>query len=359
MKNLLNCITILFFTTTFSQVGINTTTPQAQLEIKSSNQATPSNSDGIIIPKIDAFPAINPTATQDGMMVFLTTTVGVNPKGFYYWDNTTTTWISTGGKSSWQLTGNSGTNAAINFIGTTDDQDLILKRNGYRAGRLGNVNTSFGELSQNATTSAYDNTSIGIKSLEKTTTGGSNTASGVYTLQENVDGFANTASGAYALRFNTNGHENVGIGLDALRDNQIGAYNTALGTFALQKATGAFSNVGIGYTVMQENQGGDNTIIGTDAMKQSTNASGNVSLGRSTLINVTIANDNTAIGSAAGSTITTGSNNIMLGKDANVPVVTASNQMSIANIIYGNNMGATATGNIGIRNSNPTEALDV
>ncbi|WNM18711.1 tail fiber domain-containing protein [Flavobacterium capsici] len=81
----------------YSQVGINTTTPNAQLEIKSTNQATPTNTDGILIPKVDAFPATLPTAAQQGMLVYLTTTVGANPPGFYYWNNPTTTWIGIGG----------------------------------------------------------------------------------------------------------------------------------------------------------------------------------------------------------------------------------------------------------------------
>jgi hypothetical protein len=69
-----------------AQVGINTTTPNAQLEIKSSDQANPTITDGLIIPKIDVFPSTNPTAAQQGMMVYLTTTSGVNLPGFYYWD---------------------------------------------------------------------------------------------------------------------------------------------------------------------------------------------------------------------------------------------------------------------------------
>lgn len=73
-----------------AQVGINTTTPNAQLEIKSSDQAAPSNIDGILIPKVDVFPATNPTAAQQGMLVYLTITSGTNFPGFYYWDNTGT-----------------------------------------------------------------------------------------------------------------------------------------------------------------------------------------------------------------------------------------------------------------------------
>ena len=45
--------------TSFAQVGINTTTPEAQLDIKSSNQTLPTNKDGLLIPKIDAFPFID------------------------------------------------------------------------------------------------------------------------------------------------------------------------------------------------------------------------------------------------------------------------------------------------------------
>lgn len=50
-----------FHLATYSQVGIGTTTPNAQLEIQSSNQATPANTDGILIPKMDEFPLVNPS----------------------------------------------------------------------------------------------------------------------------------------------------------------------------------------------------------------------------------------------------------------------------------------------------------
>ncbi len=87
---------LLFFSIAYTQVGINTTTPAAQLEIKSSNQVTPANNDGIIIPKIDAFPVTNPTAAQNSMMVYLTTTSAGKSPGFYYWDNATTSWKGVG-----------------------------------------------------------------------------------------------------------------------------------------------------------------------------------------------------------------------------------------------------------------------
>ena len=85
-------VILLVVNTTFAQVGINTTLPNAQLDIRSSNQALPSNTDGLLIPKIDVFPATNPTIAQQGMLVYLTTTVGTNQPGFYFWDNATTDW---------------------------------------------------------------------------------------------------------------------------------------------------------------------------------------------------------------------------------------------------------------------------
>jgi len=87
-----------------AQVGIGTITPSAQLDIKSSNQSSPINTDGILIPKIDDFPLTAPTASQDGMMVFVTGG-GTPARGFYYWDNGTTNWILLNGgtgTSEWQ-----------------------------------------------------------------------------------------------------------------------------------------------------------------------------------------------------------------------------------------------------------------
>lgn len=110
-KSLFFLLFTLSFFNSFSQVGINTTSPNAQLDISSSNQATPSNTDGILIPKIDNFPIVNPTAAQQGMLVYLTTLVGTNAPGFYYWDNVSVTWIALKGASDadWYEVG--GTNS--------------------------------------------------------------------------------------------------------------------------------------------------------------------------------------------------------------------------------------------------------
>jgi len=119
-KKSLSVFLILFVNIIYAQVGIGTTSPNATLDIRSSNQATPANDDGILIPKVDAFPAVNPTAAQQGMLVYLTTVSGANPPGFYFWDNGTTSWtkIASGadGDKDWYEEGTTTSPDAI-----TDD----------------------------------------------------------------------------------------------------------------------------------------------------------------------------------------------------------------------------------------------
>ena len=93
LKTLFTSILLLYGSSLFSQIGIGTTTPQATLDIRSSSLTAPTNTDGLLIPKINVFPAINPTAQQQSMLVYLTTTVGTNPPGFYYWNNPTSSWL--------------------------------------------------------------------------------------------------------------------------------------------------------------------------------------------------------------------------------------------------------------------------
>lgn len=123
----------------FAQVGIGTTTPNAALEITSTN-------DGLLIPRI-SLSATNiatittPTASE---MVYNTNTSAVGPNqvtpGFYYWDGALWIRITTGNTSDWSLLGNSGTTAGTNFLGTTDAQDLRFKTNS--ADRMNIVNAT-------------------------------------------------------------------------------------------------------------------------------------------------------------------------------------------------------------------------
>lgn len=105
MKYYYSLILCLFFSSLFSQVGIGTTSPNATFDIVANNQITPANTDGFLLPRIDTFPATNPTVAQNGMLVYLTTTVGSNVPGFYYWNNSSTSWESMSNDSNWVTVG--------------------------------------------------------------------------------------------------------------------------------------------------------------------------------------------------------------------------------------------------------------
>lgn len=75
-----------------AQVGIGNTDPQAQLDISATNKEEPSHFDGILIPRIEKFPAQNPGTEQNGMLVFLNKSVTGFNSGFYFWNATENQW---------------------------------------------------------------------------------------------------------------------------------------------------------------------------------------------------------------------------------------------------------------------------
>lgn len=134
--------------------------------------------------------------------------------------------------SGWGLTGNAGTVAGTNFIGTTDNVDLVLKRGGVQSGL---INTSI------------NNTFYGYEAGLTGATGGY----GGNVLLGSGAGSAGTALsyavavGRLSLSRNTTGMFNVSIGSASLYNNIIGSGNTAIGHGSLGMALGD-GNVGLG-----------------------------------------------------------------------------------------------------------------
>lgn len=114
-------------------VGINSTgatpAPSAMLDISSTNS-------GLLIPRV-ALTATNVagpiTSPATSLLVYNTATAGTTPNnvvpGYYYWNGTRWVPFSTAANTAWTLTGNSGTVAGTNFLGTTDDRPLQLRSN--------------------------------------------------------------------------------------------------------------------------------------------------------------------------------------------------------------------------------------
>ena len=136
---------ILFFigvTAAFAQVGIGTTTPQAELDITSTSR-------GLLIPRVSLTnltvqaPVINPQGGNipESTLVYHDGTNSISA-GFYYWDGTQWVLLTTGESSDWTILGNPGTNPTTNFIGTTDAQDFVIRTSNTEYVRL----TAIGSL---------------------------------------------------------------------------------------------------------------------------------------------------------------------------------------------------------------------
>lgn len=144
--SLIVVIMLIVLTMKSQNVGINSTgaapAASAMLDIVSSNQ-------GLLVPRV-ALTAVNSagpvTLPATSLLVYNTATAGVSPNnvipGYYYWDGLQWVRFAAGNGTAWTLTGNAGTTAGTNFIGTTDAVDWVIKTNNSEKMRVlsgGNV----------------------------------------------------------------------------------------------------------------------------------------------------------------------------------------------------------------------------
>ena len=147
MKKIYLSTALLFNVMLFSQVGVGTVAPEGALDVTSSTN-------GFIPPRVALLTSLTtPTITNPqggalarGTMVYNTTNGSGFTPGYYYWETTptvaTNTWVRLNGgpNTNWSLTGNAGTTAGTNYIGTTDAQDLRFKTQGTDRLNLSNTN---------------------------------------------------------------------------------------------------------------------------------------------------------------------------------------------------------------------------
>ncbi len=89
MKKILYTLAVILAGKAYSQIGINTSTPKATLDVAVQDSANPKNTDGVIIPRVTS---LNNSETKEtGLLIFLdfedpsTQTI---ERGFYYWNGT-------------------------------------------------------------------------------------------------------------------------------------------------------------------------------------------------------------------------------------------------------------------------------
>jgi hypothetical protein len=324
MKRIMIMIMIMLFLShaaLYAQVGINTTSPNAQLDILASNPATPSNTDGILIPRVASFPSTNPTADQQGMLVFLTTTVGVRTPGFYHWDFPTLSWVTIDSNKNWKITGNSGTNTDEHFIGTTDLTALRFRVNNINAGKIESIqspnssgNVALGVFTmQNNTVGSY-NVALGLNALRENTTGSDNVAIGNSALGENTFGGGNLAIGTEALKFNRTGNFNIALGYDSMHRNTTGSNNVGIGFSNLYWNSGESQyNIAHGYRNLYMNEGDNNIGMGFSNLRNNGIGSNNIAIGKENLVSNDTGDNNIGLGVEALYDNRDGNNNIGIG----------------------------------------------
>ena len=363
-------------------VGINNPTPnpKALLDLTSIDK-------GLLAPRMTQtqrtamFPVAD--ATAKGMLVYQTD----NVQGFYYYDGAAWQFMSTG-NSGWGLTGNTGTNPAVNFMGTMDNNDVVFKSNNTEGLRIksnqnvgvgvtnpiqrldvkGSVNILLDSsyrinnkrvLSIKGPTSVYvgqdaglvntgyQNSFLGCLAGYMNTTGVSNTFLGSFSGYVHTTGSYNSYVGALSGYESTTGSCNTFIGTESGSGIKTGSHNTYIGFVAGSTDSSSNYNVCIGSQAGLLNKAGYQTFVGTNAGKGNTTGTQNTFIGLNSGFNNATGANNTFLGYYTGFN-TTGSGNTFLGNNSGVVNTTGSGNTFIgaaADATVNNLTNAAAFGN--------------
>ncbi len=174
---------------------------------------------------------------------------------------------------AWSLTGNAGTVAGTNFIGTTDNVALNFRVNNQKAGSIDNTNANvfLGYQSGNNILGGINNTFIGHEAGYADSTGGYSVLMGYHS--------------GYLYK---TGYYNVGIGYGAMASGVQCDGVIAIGGLAMNLATGsavANNDIAIGYKALYQSTMAHNVAIGANCLSLSPNGQANVAIGEDALAN--------------------------------------------------------------------------
>jgi trimeric autotransporter adhesin len=308
-------ITILFYNAAKAQgFSINTTgTPannSAMLDVQSTTK-------GLLLPRMTKAQKNAIASPATGLLVYQFTPDSL---GFHYYNGTQWLWLDPFVTNAWKITGNTGTDTAVNFIGTADNEPVRFKQNNTWMGQW--------DVSKN-------NFSIGRLAGKNYSTGINNIAFGDSALFTNTVGYDNVAIGKIALKNNTDGWSNIAIGFKTLQNNTTGNRNIALGDESLGLNTIGLQNIAIGYRTMPSNiSGTNNTGMGFFSLNRNTTGSTNSAYGLFSLYNTTTGDNNTGLGVSAGYGNSTGNENSFVGYRSGY--VNGNSNIAIGNYALGN-----------------------
>ena len=238
--------------------------------------------------------------------------------------------VWTGG---WNKRGNSGTDAANDFIGTTDAVDVVFKRNNATSGWLNSTNTSFGVLSMPTTTTSQNSVAFGTSALSGLTSGAGNSGFGRSALSGVTTGARNIGIGWSAGSKLSTSSDNIAIGYRSLGDagaGHTGSSNVAIGINTMIFSTTATRNAVVGYqSGYNITTGQGNVALGWGTLGGITTGQYNIAIGDQTSAGTVAANYNTSLGGRAAYYSTSGNYNTNIGYDASFNLTTGSNNTTL------------------------------
>lgn len=305
-----------------AQVGLNTESPKASLQVSTATATDNTVSEGIIAPILTRTQLIAKDALygadQTGAIVYISETSGtpsqktslIDWKGYYFFDGTI--WKQLGTEPWYRKNGgpaiaNSDSiyirgKVVINGtdIATVHGDNAALSV--YGADALINGLT-VGKGSGNIT----GNIAVGENALLANTTGNNNIAIGYYALAKNTNGSHNISMGSLATPSLASGDYNISVGYMANSSLITGSNNIAIGSQS--GFPGGTSNIAIGYKAGSDITGTNNIAIG--ALSRIISGNNNIVIGNVASINGSATNFNIAIGD---SVTVEGNYNIAIGK---------------------------------------------
>ncbi len=141
----------------------------------------------------------------------------------------------------------------------TGNRNIAMGYNALQNLTSGAHNTALGtDAGKNLTTASY-NTAVGSGALFTTSTAYWNSAFGFSSLYDNSTGSFNSAFGCGSLNKNTSGNGNSAFGYISLSNNTTGNSNSAFGYYSLRSNITGHYNIAIGYQAGDNRLGGQNT----------------------------------------------------------------------------------------------------
>jgi trimeric autotransporter adhesin len=233
--------------------------------------------------------------------------------------NGVATWQNPSLTGAWRTGGNT-VNSGTDFIGSTNNADVVFKRDNVFAGFLTTSNTSFGSGSGQFSVSGSGNNSFGVNSLFQNLSGTRNIAIGNASLYSNIDGSRNTALGLASLFSNASGNDNTALGL-AIENNISGSRNISLGNYSLRNSTTESDNIAVGVRALENIlSGNQNVAIGNIAGQLITNGNQNVFVGYGAGRG-SDGNGNIFLGNQSGSNIISSNKLYIENTNSNLPLI--------------------------------------